>query len=94
MEQPMALALDISNLNVFYGEDCALRDVNLQVEEREFLAIIGPNGGGKTTLLKSILGLVQPDSGEIRLFGRTGASARRGCDGWGRRRWRSATPAG
>ena len=73
----MALALDISNLNVFYGEDCALRDVNLQVEEREFLAIIGPNGGGKTTLLKSILGLVQPDSGEIRIFGRTGASARR-----------------
>ncbi len=73
----MALALDISNLNVFYGEDCALRDVNLQVEEREFLAIIGPNGGGKTTLLKSILGLVQPDSGEIRIFGRSGESARR-----------------
>ena len=73
----MALALDISNLNVFYGEDCALRDVNLQVEEREFLAIIGPNGGGKTTLLKSILGLVQPDSGEIRIFDRTGETARR-----------------
>ena len=73
----MTLALDISNLNVFYGEDCALRDVNLQVEEREFLAIIGPNGGGKTTLLKSILGLVQPDSGEIRIFGRSGESARR-----------------
>ena len=73
----MALALDISNLNVFYGEDCALRDVNLQVEEREFLAIIGPNCGGKTTMLKSILGLVQPDSGEIRIFGRSGESARR-----------------
>ena len=73
----MALALDISNLNVFYGEDCALKDINLQVEEREFLAIIGPNGGGKTTLLKSILGLVQPDSGEIRIFGRSGESARR-----------------
>ena len=54
----MALALDIANLNVFYGDDCALKDINLQVEEREFLAIIGPNGGGKTTLLKAILGLI------------------------------------
>ena len=73
----MTLALDISNLNVFYGDDCALKDINLQVDEREFLAIIGPNGGGKTTLLKAILGLVTPDSGEIRIFGRSGESARR-----------------
>ena len=73
----MTLALDISNLNVFYGDDCALKDINLQVDEREFLAIIGPNGGGKTTLLKAILGLVTPDSGEIRIFGRSGEAARR-----------------
>ena len=73
----MELALDISNLTVFYGEDCALKEISLQIEEREFLAIIGPNGGGKTTLLKAILGLVRPDSGEIRIFGRIGDDARR-----------------
>jgi zinc transport system ATP-binding protein len=73
----MGLALDISNLSVFYGEDCALKEVNLHVDDREFLAIIGPNGGGKTTLLKAILGLVQPESGAIRIFGETGVAARR-----------------
>jgi len=73
----MGLALDISNLTVYYGEDCALKDISLQVEEREFLGIIGPNGGGKTTLLKAILGLVQPESGEIRIYGAAGTTARR-----------------
>ena len=73
----MSLALDIVNLSVFYGEDCALKEISLQVEEREFLGIIGPNGGGKTTLLKAILGLVPPESGEVRIFGGTGAQARR-----------------
>ncbi len=42
-----------------------LRDVNLKVYERDFLGIIGPNGGGKTTLVKCILGLLKPISGEV-----------------------------
>lgn len=73
----MSLALEIQNLSVFYGEDCALEKISLNVEEREFLGIIGPNGGGKTTLLKAILGLVQPQSGTVRIFGQTGDKARR-----------------
>ena len=73
----MNLALEISKLNVYYGDDCALEDISLKVEEREFLGIIGPNGGGKTTLLKAILGLIQPQSGEILIFGDTGEKARR-----------------
>ena len=73
----MKLALEITNLNVYFGEDCALEDISLNVEEKEFLGIIGPNGGGKTTLLKAILGLVQPRSGTIRIFGETGDAARR-----------------
>jgi len=73
----MSLALEIQNLSVFYGEDCALEKINLNVEEHEFLGIIGPNGGGKTTLLKAILGLVQPQSGTVRIFGQTGDKARR-----------------
>jgi zinc transport system ATP-binding protein len=73
----MSLALEVHNLSVFYGEDCALEDISLNVEEHEFLGIIGPNGGGKTTLLKAILGLVQPQSGTVRIFGQTGDKARR-----------------
>ena len=73
----MSLALEIQNLSVFYGEDCALEKISLIVEEHEFLGIIGPNGGGKTTLLKAILGLVQPQSGTVRIFGQTGDKARR-----------------
>jgi len=46
-----------------------LERVNLSIEERGFYAIIGPNGGGKTTLLKLALGLYRPDRGEVRVFG-------------------------
>ena len=73
----MGVALEVRNLSVYYGEDCVLENINLQVEEREFLGIIGPNGGGKTTLLKAILGLVTPQAGEVFIFGQTGAVARR-----------------
>lgn len=50
-----------------------LRKASLQVPRGDFLVIIGPNGGGKTTLLKLILGLLEPDQGTVRLFGRTPA---------------------
>jgi len=45
----------------------ALRDVNLQVKDREFVALLGPTGCGKTTLLKLVAGLIKPTTGEIRL---------------------------
>ncbi len=44
--------------------------VNLEVRDGEFLGLIGPNGGGKTTLLKLLLGVLKPDSGEVRVLGR------------------------
>ena len=44
-----------------------IQNINLELAEREFLGIIGPNGGGKTTLLKVIIGLLKPFSGEIIL---------------------------
>lgn len=47
----------------------ALEDITLATERGDFLGIIGPNGGGKTTLLKVMLGLLTPDRGEVRLFG-------------------------
>ena len=61
--------IEVSGLDVYYGNVQALNDINLVVRERDFLAIMGPNGGGKSTLLKAILGLVTVDKGEIRIFG-------------------------
>jgi zinc transport system ATP-binding protein len=47
-----------------------LRDVNLDIEAGDTVSVVGPNGGGKTTLLKLILGLLRPSQGSVRLFGR------------------------
>lgn len=58
--------IEIKNLSAGYDGRTVLRDVNLTVYERDFLGIIGPNGGGKTTLIKCILGLLKPISGEIK----------------------------
>ncbi|GAB6012485.1 metal ABC transporter ATP-binding protein [Viscerimonas tarda] len=61
--------LKISDLSVAYdNEPPVLRNVNLNVSKNDFLGIIGPNGGGKTSLLKAILGLVKPSSGKIEFF--------------------------
>jgi urea transport system ATP-binding protein len=57
----------VTQLNVFYGESQVIHDVSLQVEPGESLAIMGRNGMGKTTLLKSLIGLLFARSGEIRL---------------------------
>ena len=57
--------IEIKNLSAGYESRTVLRDVNLTVYDRDFLGIIGPNGGGKTTLIKCILGLLKPTAGEI-----------------------------
>lgn len=62
-------AVSISNLSFSYDTAPVLQDVDLQVQGGDFMAILGPNGGGKTTLLKLILGLLTPDAGDIRVFG-------------------------
>ncbi|MFA6866522.1 MAG: ABC transporter ATP-binding protein [Clostridia bacterium] len=61
--------IKIHNLNVYYGNNQVLKDINLTINRGDFLGIIGPNGGGKTTLLKSILGLVNISQGDIEVFG-------------------------
>ncbi len=61
--------LEIENLRVVRGSNIVLDGINLTMEKAAFLALIGPNGGGKTTILKVILGLIQPQSGEIKVFG-------------------------
>ncbi|NLW65398.1 MAG: ABC transporter ATP-binding protein [Clostridiales bacterium] len=69
MDQSAKNAIQIENLSVNYRHTRALQNVCLNVPEGEFLGIIGPNGGGKSTLLKAILGLVPPASGKIEIFG-------------------------
>jgi zinc transport system ATP-binding protein len=58
-----------------YNGETVLLDVNFEVRQGDFIAMIGPNGGGKTTLLKLILGLLQPDRGIIRVMGRPALKA-------------------
>lgn len=62
--------IEIKNLYLSYNDINVLEDVNLTVYKGQFLAIIGPNGGGKTTLLKIILGLIEPDSGKVKIKGK------------------------
>jgi len=59
-----------------YESAPVLEDVNLSIGRCESVCIIGPNGGGKTTLLKLILGLLRPDAGEVRVFGQSPQQAR------------------
>ena len=63
----MNTLIQITNLSAAYDGKTVLHQVGLNVYERDFLGIIGPNGGGKTTLVKCILGL-HPHEGEIRFF--------------------------
>ena len=63
-------AVDLKDITVRFNETTALKDVSLSIEEGTFLGIIGPNGGGKTTLLKVILGLIKPDEGKVKVFGK------------------------
>ena len=60
--------IQVDGLSASYDHKTVLREVNLTVYEHDFLGVIGPNGGGKTTLIKRILGLHQPDTGKIRFF--------------------------
>ncbi len=61
--------VEIKNLCFAYNGKEVLHNINLTVKEKEYLAIIGPNGGGKTTLLKLILGLLKPNHGSVKVFG-------------------------
>ncbi len=62
--------IDIKHLSFAYEKQMILEDINLSVEEKDFLAIIGPNGGGKSTLLKLILGINTLKKGSISVLGK------------------------
>ena len=65
----MSNLLEIKSLSAGYGSETVLENVNLGVGENDFIGVIGPNGGGKTTLLRVILGLVKPFNGTMLFKG-------------------------
>ncbi|MDO4949295.1 MAG: ABC transporter ATP-binding protein [Bacteroidales bacterium] len=66
--------IDIQHLSIEIDGESVLRDVNLTIFGHDFLGIIGPNGGGKTTLVKAILGLIKPINGSICYYNNEGTS--------------------
>jgi len=60
--------LQLTGVTAGYGHEIILRDVNLSVYDRDFVGVIGPNGGGKTTLIRILLGLLKPLEGKVERF--------------------------
>jgi zinc transport system ATP-binding protein len=60
--------LEIKNLNAGYDESLVLKNINFHIYDTDFIGIIGPNGGGKTTLIKTILGIIKPLNGTIEYY--------------------------
>ncbi len=72
INQPL---VQVENVYAGYNHETVLEDINLAIQPEDFIGLIGPNGGGKTTLLKVILGLLEPRQGSVRVMGK---SPRRG----------------
>jgi zinc transport system ATP-binding protein len=70
-------ALTFDHVCFSYGPQTVLDNVGFSIADGESVCVVGPNGGGKTTLVKLILGLLSPNSGEIRVFGESPKTARR-----------------
>jgi zinc transport system ATP-binding protein len=69
--------ISVEHLWAGYDSGPVLEDINLSVKELDFVGLIGPNGGGKTTLLKVLLGLLPPMRGEVRIMGQSAKEGRR-----------------
>jgi len=63
--------VELAQVSSSYGTTVALQNVSLKIRSGQFMAIVGPNGGGKTTVLRTILGMVRPDYGKVLLRGET-----------------------
>lgn len=71
MPKSIKHCIEFSGVSFLYGDNEILRNVTFSVNEGDYLGIIGPNGGGKSTLLKVLLGLLKPQKGVVKIFGET-----------------------
>ncbi len=62
--------VEVEGLYFAYDREFVLRDINFEIKEGEFVAIIGPNGGGKSTLVKLLMGELEPKRGKVKIFGK------------------------
>lgn len=62
--------IECQDVSFAYNNDLVIDSASFEIDNREFVCIVGPNGGGKTTLLKLLLGILKPKSGSIRVFGK------------------------
>ena len=65
----MSIMLDVQKVNVFYGNIHALKDVSIEIRDNQVVTLIGANGAGKTTIIKTIAGFLKPMSGSIGFLG-------------------------
>ena len=63
--------IEVKNVSFSYAQNQVIKDITLNIHKGDYIGIVGPNGGGKTTLIKLILGLLKPDSGEINTFSKS-----------------------
>ncbi|HDP26457.1 MAG TPA: ATP-binding cassette domain-containing protein, partial [Deltaproteobacteria bacterium] len=68
--------IEFCDVSFSYNGTLVLEEVNLLVNGGDFLSLVGPNGGGKTTMLKLVLGLLRPEQGVVRVFGNSPVKAR------------------
>jgi zinc transport system ATP-binding protein len=64
-----SVAISVEGVSFSYGGPLVLEDVNVSINQGDFVCLVGPNGGGKTTLLRLMLGLLRPNTGRVRVFG-------------------------
>ena len=72
----MTVLIKLENVSFSYGGATVLQDIDLEIEQGEFLGLVGPNAGGKSTLLKLMLGLIKPSRGRVTLFGKSPRTGR------------------
>ncbi len=72
----MTPIIEISKLNFSYEKKVVLKDIHFSMDSTDFVAVIGPNGGGKSTFIKVIMGLLSPTSGQVSLFGKSSEKGR------------------
>ena len=66
----MSAVISVKDLNLQIGNEIVLKDISFEIKKGDYCAVIGPNGGGKTTLMRAVLGLQNYNSGEVELFGK------------------------